>query len=80
MKKALKELLTSRGYEEVDFKECIYDMENYEDIIAYNFRAVKNKEESLISIEVYDDNLTIWRSLDGDFDSEDWEWVEDIEK
>ena len=78
MKKIIKELLIKKGYKEVRFEECIYDMEDFETIVAYNYIAERYLDEILISVEVEENGFTIWESLDTDYNNEEWWLVEEI--
>lgn len=79
MKNTIKELLVKQGYKNVKFEEPIFDMENYKTIIAYNFTAInKNKKEVLVSVETEEGLLTIWESLEGLYDGEDWEFIDEV--
>ena len=79
MKVFIKKLLNKMGYKDIKYKEPVYDMENYKTIIAYNFTTInKNKKEVLVSVETEEDVLTIWESLEGLYDGEDWEFIDEV--
>lgn len=79
MKNTIKELLIKQGYKKVKFEEHIFDMEDYKTIIAYNFMAInKDKKEVLVSVETEEDVLTIWESLEGFYDSEEWWFIDEV--
>ena len=72
----IKLILTKEGYINIEFDEYLYDLDDDDKIIAYNFNVNKDENNLLVSVEITENSYLIWEYLGDD----QWWFINEIER